>query len=295
MSTKTTSKASANKIKEQGMKIVFMVAACVSVLAVFLICLFLFASGIPAIGEIGPLKFLFGTSWKPSNNLYGIFPMIVASIYVTGGAILVGVPIALFTSVFMARYCPKKIYKPLKSGIELMAGVPSIVYGFFGLVVMVPLIRNTFGGTGTSWLAASLLLGIMILPTIIGPTESALRSVPESYYEGSLALGATKERSIFRVMIPAAKSGILAAVVLGIGRAIGETMAVIMVAGNQARMPEGILKGLRTMTANIVTEMGYATGLHREALIATGVVLFVFILIINLSLSLLNRRAENAN
>ena len=277
------------------MKAVFMVAACVSVLAVFLICLFLFASGIPAIGEIGPLKFLFGTSWKPSNNLYGIFPMIVASIYVTGGAILVGVPIALFTSVFMARYCPKKIYKPLKSGIELMAGVPSIVYGFFGLVVMVPLIRNTFGGTGTSWLAASLLLGIMILPTIIGPTESALRSVPESYYEGSLALGATKERSIFRVMIPAAKSGILAAVVLGIGRAIGETMAVIMVAGNQARMPEGILKGLRTMTANIVTEMGYATGLHREALIATGVVLFVFILIINLSLSLLNRRAENAN
>ena len=158
-----------------------------------------------------------------------------------------------------------------------------------------PMIRETFGGTGTSWLAASLLLGIMILPTIIGPTESALRSVQESYYEGSLALGATKERSIFRVMLPAAKSGILAAVVLGIGRAIGETMAVIMVAGNQARMPQGILKGLRTMTANIVTEMGYATGMHREALIATGVVLFVFILIINLSLSLLNRRAENAN
>ena len=295
MSIKNTSKVSIDRIKEQGMKTVFMVAACVSVLAVLLICLFLFASGIPAIGEIGPTKFLFGTTWKPSNNLYGIFPMIVASIYVTGGAILVGVPIALFTSVFMARYCPKKIYRPLKSGIELMAGVPSIVYGFFGLVVMVPFIRNTFGGTGTSWLAASLLLGIMILPTIIGPTESALRSVPESYYEGSLALGATKERSIFRVMIPAAKSGILAAVVLGIGRAIGETMAVIMVAGNQARMPEGILKGLRTMTANIVTEMGYATGLHREALIATGVVLFVFILIINLSLSLLNRRAENAN
>ena len=295
MSIKNTSKVSIDRIKAQGMKTVFMVAACVSVLAVLLICLFLFASGIPAIGEIGPTKFLFGTTWKPSNNLYGIFPMIVASIYVTGGAILVGVPIALFTSVFMARYCPKKIYRPLKSGIELMAGVPSIVYGFFGLVVMVPFIRNTFGGTGTSWLAASLLLGIMILPTIIGPTESALRSVPESYYEGSLALGATKERSIFCVMLPAAKSGILAAVVLGIGRAIGETMAVIMVAGNQARMPQGILKGLRTMTANIVTEMGYATGLHREALIATGVVLFVFILIINLSLSLLNRRAENAN
>ena len=278
-----------NRFKEQAMKIVFMVAACASVLAVFLICLFLFANGIPAIAKIGPLKFLLGTVWKPSNDKFGIFPMIIASIYVTGGAILVGVPIALFTSVFMARY------RPLKSGIELMAGVPSIVYGFFGLVLMVPLIRNTFGGTGTSWLAASLLLGIMILPTIIGPTESALRSVPESYYEGSLALGATKERSIFVVMLPAAKSGILAAVVLGIGRAIGETMAVIMVAGNQARMPAGLLKGLRTMTANIVTEMGYATGLHREALIATGVVLFVFILIINLSLSLLNRRSENAN
>ena len=283
-----------NKFKEQGMKIVFMVAACVSILAVLLICLFLFASGIPAIGKIGPLEFLFGTEWRPSNDIYGIFPMIVASIYVTGGAILVGVPVALFTSVFMARYCPKKIYRPLKSGIELMAGVPSIVYGFFGLILMVPLIRQVFGGTGTSWLAASLLLAIMILPTIIVPTESALRSVPESYYEGSLALGATKERSIFFVILPAAKSGILAAVVLGIGRAIGETMAVIMVAGNQARMPQGLLKGLRTLTANIVTEMGYATGLHREALIATGVVLFVFILIINLCLSLLNRRANNA-
>ena len=197
--------------------------------------------------------------------------------------------------VLMARYCTKKIYNPLKAGIELMAGVPSIVYGYFGLVLLVPLIRQLFGGTGSSMLAACILLGIMILPTIIGVTESAVRSVPESYYEGSLALGATKERSIFFVMLPAAKSGILAGVVLGIGRAIGETMAVIMVAGNQPRMPKGLLQGVRTMTANIVTEMGYASGLHREALIATGVVLFVFILIINLSLSLLNRRAEYAN
>ena len=269
------------------MKVVFLIAACASVLAVFLICVFLFANGLPAMGKIGPLKFLFGTEWRPTNDKFGILPMIVASIYVTAGAILIGVPIALFTSVFMARYCPKKIYKPLKSGIELMAGVPSIVYGYFGLVLLVPLIRQLFGGTGSSMLAACILLGIMILPTIIGVTESAVRSVPESYYEGSLALGATKERSIFFVMLPAAKSGILAGVVLGIGRAIGETMAVIMVAG--------ILQGVRTMTANIVTEMGYASGLHREALIATGVVLFVFILIINLSLSLLNRRAEYAN
>lgn len=284
-----------NHIKEKSMKMVFLIAACASVLAVFLICIFLFASGIPAIGKIGPLKFLFGTTWRPSNEIFGIWPMIVASVYVTGGAILFGVPIALFTSVFMARYCPKKIYGPLKSGIELMAGVPSIVYGFFGLVLIVPSIRKVFGGTGSSMLAASLLLGLMILPTIIGVTESAIRSVPESYYEGSLALGATKERSIFRVILPAAKSGLLAGVVLGIGRAIGETMAVVMVAGNQPRMPQGILKGVRTMTANIVTEMGYATGLHREALIATAVVLFVFILIINLSISLLNRRAEYAD
>ena len=283
------------KLRETIMKLVFLIAACCSVLAVALICIFLFMNGVPAIFKIGPLKFLTGTMWKPGNNIFGILPMIVGSICVTGLAILMGVPVAILTSVFLSRYCPKRFYGICKSGINLMAGIPSIVYGFFGLVLMVPLIRNTFGGTGTSWMAASLLLGIMILPTIIGPTESALRSVSESYYEGSLALGATKERSIFVVMLPAAKSGILAAVVLGIGRAIGETMAVIMVAGNQARMPAGLLKGLRTMTANIVTEMGYATGLHREALIATGVVLFVFILIINLSLSLLNRRSENAN
>ena len=179
-----------NHFKEKGMKIIFMAAACTSVLAVFLICAFLFANGIPAMGKIGPLKFLLGTTWKPSNEIFGILPMIVASIYVTAGAILLGVPIALFTSVFMARYCPKKIYRPLKSGIELMAGVPSIVYGFFGLVLIVPLIRQIFGGTGTSMLAACILLGMMILPTIIGVTESAIRSVPESYYEGSLALGA---------------------------------------------------------------------------------------------------------
>ena len=274
---------------------VFLIAACVSILAVALICIFLFANGLPAIAKIGPIKFLTGIKWKPMNEIFGIFPMIVGSIYVTAGAILVGVPIGILCAVFMARFCPKKIYPILKPAIELMAGIPSIVYGFFGLVVIVPIIQQLTGTSGKGVLTASVLLGIMILPTIIGPTESALRSVSESYYEGSLALGATKERSIFVVMLPAAKSGILAAVVLGIGRAIGETMAVIMVAGNQARMPAGLLKGLRTMTANIVTEMGYATGLHREALIATGVVLFVFILIINLSLSLLNRRSENAN
>ena len=217
--------------------------------------------------------------------------MILGSIYVTAGAILVGVPIGILTSIFMAHYCPKKIYPFLKSATELLAGIPSVVYGFFGLMVLIPFTRQVFRASNGSILAASLLLGVMILPTIIGVTESAIRSVPDSYYEGALALGATPERSIFRVILPAAKSGVLAGVVLGIGRAIGETMAVVMVAGNQARMPAGILKGIRTMTANIVLEMGYAADLHREALIATGVVLFVFILIINFSVSMLNNRS----
>ncbi len=280
------------KFMEKGMHVVFFVAAIASIIAVFLICLFLFVNGIPAMGEIGVFDFLLGTKWAPSNNppSFGIFPMILGSIYVTAGAIVIGVPIGILTSVFMAKYCPKKMYKVLKPATELLAGIPSVVYGFFGLVVIVPLIRLIAGGTGSSILAASILLGIMILPTIIGVSESAIRSVPDSYYEGSLALGATHERTIFRVMLPAAKSGIMAGVVLGIGRAIGETMAVIMVAGNQARMPAGLLKGIRTLTANIVIEMGYAADLHREALIATGVVLFVFILIINLAFSLLKRK-----
>lgn len=281
--------------KETFMRGVFFIAACASVLAVALICLFLFANGLPAMKEIGFVKFITGQMWKPNNNIYGILPMIVGSLYVTAGAILFGVPIGILTSVFMAKYCPKRVYKPLKAATELLAGIPSVVYGFFGLVVLVPLIRQFgrdmgFGGNGSSILTASLLLGMMILPTIIGVTESAIRAVPQHYYEGALALGATHERSIFRVIIPAAKSGVIAGIVLGIGRAVGETMAVIMVAGNQARMPAGIFRGVRTLTANIVIEMGYATDLHREALIATAVVLFVFILMINFSVALLNRR-----
>lgn len=278
------------KYKEQVMHAVFFIAACASVLAVALICLFLFVNGIPAMREIGIFKFLLGTMWKPGNNIYGILPMIMGSIYVTAGAILIGVPIGILTSIFMASYCPKKVYRFFKSAIDLLAGIPSVVYGFFGLMMLVPLIRDLFHkGNGSSILSASILLGIMILPTIIGVTESAIRAVPSNYYEGSLALGATKERSLFFVVLPAAKSGLIAGVVLGIGRAIGETMAVVMVAGNQARMPAGILRGVRTMTSNIVLEMGYAADLHREALIATGVVLFVFILIINFCVARLNK------
>lgn len=272
------------------MRRIFFIAACTSVVAVALICIFLFVNGLPAMFEIGISDFLFGQKWKPSNNLYGILPFIMGSIYVTAGSILIGVPTALLTAVFLAFYCPKKLYPILKATVNLMAGIPSVVYGFFGLVVIVPLMREITGKDGSTMLTASILLGIMILPTITGVTESALRSVPGSYYEGALALGATHERSVFCTVMPAAKSGIVAGIVLGIGRSIGETMAVIMVAGNQTWMPQGILKGMRTMTANIVMEMGYAADLHREALIATGVVLFVFVLIINLCVSLLKGR-----
>ncbi|MCI5741919.1 MAG: phosphate ABC transporter permease subunit PstC [Lachnospiraceae bacterium] len=278
------------KGKEIAMEILFLVAACISIVSVVLICVFLFANGIPAIKEIGFADFIFGKTWRPGNDIYGIFPMIMGSIYVTAGAIIIGVPIGVLSAIYLARFCPKKLYKIIKPGIELLAGIPSIVYGFFGLVVLVPFIRNTFQGNGNSILSASILLGVMILPTIIGVSESSIRAVPNKYYEGALALGATHERSVFCTVVPAAKSGIMAGIVLGIGRAIGETMAVIMVAGNQARMPQGIFKGVRTMTANIVIEMGYATDLHREALIATGVVLFVFILIINLLFSILKRK-----
>ena len=279
-----------SKVKEILMEILFLLAACVSILAVILICLFMFANGIPAISKIGVFDFLLGEKWSPSKDIYGILPMILGSIYVTAGAILIGVPIGILAAIFMAKFCPKWLYRFLKPAVDLLAGIPSVVYGFFGLVVIVPFVRETFGGDGMSILTASILLGIMILPTIIGVSESAIRAVPESYYEGGLALGASHERSVFFATVPAAKSGILAGVVLGVGRAIGETMAVIMIAGNQPRIPDSLLKGVRTLTANIVLEMGYAADLHREALIATAVVLFVMILLINLLFSVLKRR-----
>lgn len=285
-------------LKEKVMEIVFLAAACASIIAVALICIFLFQSGLPAMKEIGLADFLFGTEWRPGNNMFGIFPMIVGSIYVTAGAISIGVPIGLFMAVYLAMYCPDRGYKVLKPAVDLLAGIPSIVYGFFGMVVIVPAVRYFFNeiidlnGKGDSILTASIVLGIMILPTIIGAAEPAIRAVPKMYYEGALALGADHERSTFSVVFPAAQSGILASVILGIGRAVGETMAVVMIAGNQPRIPDSILKGVRTMTANIVLEMGYATDLHREALIATGVVLFVFILLINLSFSALKRKGK---
>jgi phosphate ABC transporter, permease protein PstC len=281
-------------LKEKIMSKVFMIIALTSTIAVLLICIFLFVNGIPAINKIGVFSFLFGKEWSPSNTpaSFGIFPMILGSLYVTTGAILFGVPIGILTAVFMAKMCPKYLYKFVKPALDLLAGIPSIVYGFFGLMVIVPIMQELFGGTGKSIITSSILLGIMILPTVIGISESAIRAVPDSYYEGALALGSSHNRAVYFVILPAAKSGIFASIVLGIGRAVGETMAVVMVAGNQARMPTGIFEGVRTLTANIVMEMGYATELHRELLIATGVVLFIFILIINLSFSFIKRRSN---
>lgn len=276
-----------NKVREGAARILFLAAACVSILAVLLITFFLLVNGVPAIAEIGVFKFLLGTVWKPGNDIYGILPMILGSFCVTAGALILGVPVGLFTAMFLSRFASKRLVRLLQPAVQLLAGIPSVVYGFFGLVVIVPLL----GGRG-SILAASIVLAIMILPTIITVSESSLNAVDPAYYEGALALGATHERSVFSIVLPAAKSGVTAAVILGVGRAIGEAMAVIMVAGNQPRMPQGLLKGVRTLTTNIVMEMGYSADLHREALIATGVVLFVFILLINYLFSLTKRRKK---
>ncbi|MEN6420035.1 MAG: phosphate ABC transporter permease subunit PstC [Clostridiaceae bacterium] len=277
-----------NQAREGAARILFLAAACVSILAVLLITVFLLVNGFPAMAKIGVFKFLLGTTWRPGNDIYGILPMILGSLYVTAGALVLGVPIGLLTAVFLSRFASPRMVKLLKPAVQLLAGIPSVVYGFFGLVVVVPLTT----GRG-SMLAACIILGIMILPTIISVSETSLNAVESSYYEGALALGATHEHAVFSVVVPAAKSGVLASVILGVGRAIGEAMAVIMVAGNQPRMPQGLFKGLRTLTTNIVMEMGYSADLHREALIATAVVLFVFILLINLLFSLTKRRKKS--
>ena len=280
------------KKKEILMKGVFFILALISIVAVIVICIFIFAGGVPGIMKIGVFNFLFGTVWKPSSEIYGILPFIIGSLYVTALALLFGVPLGIICAIYLAKFCPSKLKKVFEPAINLLAGIPSVVYGFFGLVVIVPAIKDLFGGRGTGILAASILLGIMILPTIISVSKSAIEAVPETYLEAGLALGAPKEYSVFKIVVPAAKNGILAGVILGIGRAIGETMAVMMVAGNQPIIPDSILSGVRTLTSNIVLEMGYATDLHREALIGTAVVLFVFILIINLMFSLLKRRSR---
>ena len=272
------------------MRGLFLASACVCILAVGVICAFLFANGLPFFTKYSAIDFLTGTTWAPLRDVFGILPMIVGSFLVTFGALLLGAPIGILTAILMARFAGKGIVKIMKPAVALLAGIPSIVYGFFGLMLLVPLVRVNFGGTGKSVLVASVLLSIMILPTIIQTSEAALNAVPNSYYEGSLALGATHESSVFRTILPAARPGIISGVVLAIGRAIGETTAIIMVAGNNARMPVDLLKGVRTLTVNVLMEMGYAADLHAESLIATGVVLFVIIMAINFLFSFINRR-----
>ena len=264
-------------LREGVARVLFATAAALSIAAVALICLFLLVNGVPAMAKIGLPEFLFGKTWRPANDLFGIFHMIVGS---------------LLTAVYLSRVARGRVGSFLRSGVERLAGIPSVVYGFFGLVIIVPFVRLLGPGTGLSVLAASLILGIMILPTIITVAQSALDAVPARYYEGALALGVDHEHAVFKVVAPAAASGIMAAIVLGLGRAIGETMAVVMVAGNMPIIPDSLLSGVRTMTANIVLEMGYAADLHREALIATGVVLFVFVLLTTMLLSVIRKRGE---
>lgn len=276
---------------ETFMKYVFIFCASISIISIFLIFYFIFEGGLPFILEEGVDKFVLGTEWRPthSNAKFGIFPMIIGSLSVTLGATIIGVPIGVLTAIFLAFFCPKWLYRWIKPAINLMAAIPSIVYGFFGLLILVPASRDFMsmigmtqrGNTGMNILTASVLLGIMILPTVIGLSEASLKAVPTSFYQASIGLGATHERSVMNVVVPAATSGIFSSIILGIGRAIGETMAVILVAGNQPIIPSALNHGTRTLTTNIVLEMAYAAGRHRESLVATAVVLFVFIILIN--------------
>ena len=280
-------------LKEKLTKVGCVMAATFCILSVCMITIFLLVKGSSAISKIGLVKFLFGTVWRPGNNEFGIFPMIIGSLYVTAFALLFGVSVGLMSSIYLAYFCPEGIYRIVKTLMDLLSGIPSIVYGLFGMVVVVPVFQRIFPGTsGKSVLTAAFILSVMILPTIITVSENALRAVEAPIYEGALALGCSKELSVMRAVLPSASSGVVSAVVLALGRVIGETMAVIMIAGNQPIIPKSILRGVRTMTANIVLEMGYATDLHRDALIATAVVLFVFIMIINLSFSALKGKAK---
>ncbi len=267
-----------------------LVVAFTAVAALVVITLFIFGQGLPIMIRRGIGTFLGGMDWYPSEKSFGLLPMIVGSLYVTGGALVIGVPFGLACAIFLTEFAPKRLARVLKPVIELLAGIPSVVYGFIGVVILVPFIRTHFGGPGLSVLAASIILGIMILPTIIAISVDSLNAVPRSYREGSIALGATRWQTVKMVLVPAARSGIVASIILGMGRAIGETMAVIMVAGNAAEIPRSLLSPVRTLTSNIALEMGYAAGEHREALFATGVILFVIIMILNTIANLTSSR-----
>lgn len=280
------------KRQEKIFKSIFLISTCVSILSVALIFVFLFKNGLSGIYSIGFVNFITGTTWKPILNIYGVLPMIITTFYVTIIALVLATPIGVLSAIYLAYFSNKRYYGLIKQSINLLAAIPSVVYGFFGVMIIVPFIRNVFRVSGSSILAAGIVLTIMILPTIISLSEVAIRGVDKSYYEASLGLGATKERSVLALVLPAAKSGVITSIILAMGRAIGETMAVIMVSGNQARIPTSLLDGARTLTSNIVLEMGYATGLHREALISTSLVLLVITFFINIVLNHFTRKVK---
>ena len=281
--------------KEKSVETLLLLCALVSVVSVLFISFFIFRKGLPLFKSVSPVDFLFGTDWSPSSETeprYGILPFIAGSIYVTLGALVLAVPVGILTAVFMSEIAGKRVAELTRSVVQLLAGIPSVIYGFFGVIVISRFIRDLFGGTGYSMLSGSIILAIMVLPTIINIAEVTISSLPRNIKEGSLALGATRWQTILRVQLPAAKSGIIAGIVLGMGRALGETMAVLMVAGNAPIMPKGPLSKVRTLTMNIVTDMGYASGDHMTALFSTSIVLFLFILILNLSVNIIKGKAE---
>lgn len=283
------------KALEKLVETIFFICACMAIVSVIVIIVYVFARGTPSIFKVGLWNFISGTVWQPGADIYGLLPMITASVLGTFGAVLIGVTIGLFTAIFFAEIAPDRLAKIFRPFVELLAGIPSVVFGFFGLMILVPLIGKYLGGSGDSLLAVIIILSVMILPTIVSISETSLRAVPAAYKEGSLALGASHIQTIFKVMIPAARSGIMAAIVLGTGRAIGETMAVILVSGNTPLIPHALTDRVRTMTANIALEMGYASGLHQDILFATGVILFIFIILLNILLSVIvHRKAGNS-
>jgi phosphate transport system permease protein len=277
-------------LNEKGIYRLLMIIALSAIAMLLLIVLFILKEGLPFIFLTGIRDFLLSSEWQPASGKFGIFPMIVGSLWVTLGAMLVGVPLGLAGAIFIAEFIPGWAMKIIKPTIELLAGIPSVVYGFIGVMVLAPLIREYFGGPGLSIASASIILGIMILPTILSISIDSIKAVPRSYREGAFALGATHWQTIHMVVVPAARSGIVAGIILGLGRAMGETMAVIMVAGNAVKLPGSALDSVRTLTANIALEMGYATGRHREALFATGVVLLVIIMILNYAATIAIRK-----
>jgi phosphate transport system permease protein len=279
--------------RDKLVEMILMLSAAIFILAIIVISIFIFARGVPLIYKVGISDFLLATEWNPTKGMFGIATMFVGTLAVTMVSLLWAVPLGVATAIFMAELAPAKIGRLLGRLVELLAGIPSVVYGFFGLIVIVPFIRENLGGSGLSVMAGAVILGIMILPTIINISRDAIVAVPLEYKEGSLALGATHYQSIARVILPAARSGIITAVILGMGRAIGETMAVVMVTGNSTIIPNSIISPVRTMTSNIVLEMGYASGDHQSALFATGVVLFIFTVILNLIVNLSLKAGKN--